>query len=68
MNGPDLVEQLSRTRQDLPVLYMSGYTQDSILRHGALGRATHLICKPFTAVDLARKVRLILDSSLKPPK
>jgi CheY-like chemotaxis protein len=60
--GPALVDELVRNRPDLPVLYMSGYTQNTILRYGPLGRAAHLICKPFTAADLTAKVREILDA------
>ena len=41
---------------------MSGYTDNVIVHHGMLERGTHLIEKPFSAIDLARRVRQVLDS------
>jgi hypothetical protein len=43
------------------VLYMSGYTDDAVLRRGLLGSDTAFLQKPFGSVDLARKVRQLLD-------
>jgi hypothetical protein len=45
---------------------MSGYTDDAIVHHGTLDPGTHFITKPFTAADLARKVREVLDSDANP--
>ncbi len=52
MSGPDLTERLRSTRPGLAVLYMSGYTDDALGRHGALIPGTLLVQKPFTAANL----------------
>ena len=46
MSGRDLAEALWRKRPDTRVLFMSGYTEEAISRHGVLARGTHLISKP----------------------
>jgi CheY-like chemotaxis protein len=61
MNGPQLAARLTALQPGLRVLYMSGYTGESIARHGVLEHGTHLLQKPFTPDDLARKVRAVLD-------
>ncbi|HKP22806.1 MAG TPA: response regulator [Dongiaceae bacterium] len=61
MNGTVLAREAQRRRQDLKVLYMSGYTADAIIHHGVLEKGVHLLTKPFRKVELARKVRLVLD-------
>jgi YesN/AraC family two-component response regulator len=61
MNGHALAEAVRRFRPDVKVLYMSGYTDDAIARHGVLDPGTVLLQKPFTPAALARKVREVLD-------
>jgi CheY-like chemotaxis protein len=61
MSGRELAEHLLAARPDLKVLYMSGYTNDVIARHGLLDSATALLQKPFTQESLGRKVRAVLD-------
>ena len=61
MSGRALAQELSKTRPTLKVLYMSGYTDDAIVHHGVLDAGTHFLGKPFTAADLTRKVREVLD-------
>jgi PAS domain S-box-containing protein len=62
MSGRQLAEELTRIRPQLKVLYMSGYTDDAIVRHGLLDASLNFIQKPFDAASAARKVREVLDS------
>ena len=62
MSGRELGERIRLHRPDLRILYMSGYTDDAILRHGVLVDGIPFLQKPFTAEVLARKVREVLDS------
>jgi CheY-like chemotaxis protein len=67
LSGQRLAERLRSTRPDLNVLYMSGYTDDAIVRHGVLTPGTHLLEKPFSATTLAAKVREALDAARHEP-
>ena len=62
MSGRELGELLSSSRPDMKVLYMSGYTDDAIVRHGLMDERLQFIEKPFTTDALARKVRQVLDA------
>jgi CheY-like chemotaxis protein len=48
-------------RPGLKVLYISGYTDDEVLQRGLRGADLGLLRKPFTAEDLVRRVREVLD-------
>jgi CheY-like chemotaxis protein len=61
MNGTALAREAQRRRPQLKVLYMSGYTANAIVHHGVLDKGVHLLTKPFRKVELARKVRQVLD-------
>jgi len=61
MGGKQLAERLSAIRPETKVLFMSGYTDDAIVRHGVLEKGTQFISKPFTIAALTRKVREVLD-------
>jgi CheY-like chemotaxis protein len=61
MSGRELGERIRLQRPDLRILYMSGYTDDAILRQGVLEDRIPFLPKPFTAEALARKVREALD-------
>jgi CheY-like chemotaxis protein len=63
MGGRALAEQVAKARPSLKVLYMSGYTDDAIVHHGVLDAGTAFIGKPFTAVELTRKVREVLGEA-----
>jgi DNA-binding NtrC family response regulator len=60
-SGPQLFDRAARNRPNLRVLYMSGYTDDAVSRERLLAPGVAFIQKPFTAEDLARKVREVLD-------
>jgi FixJ family two-component response regulator len=65
MNGRALAQALSKARPALEDLYMSGYADDAIVHHGVLDAGTQFLAKPFTAADMARKVREVLDEDPK---
>ena len=56
-SGRALAERLRPLRPELQVLYMSGYTNEAIVRHGVLEPDTMFIQKPFTPAALGHKVR-----------
>jgi signal transduction histidine kinase/response regulator of citrate/malate metabolism len=62
MSGRELADRLGRICPGLKVLFMSGYTDNAIVHHGVLDEGTHFIAKPFSAQDLLRKVRAVLES------
>jgi len=62
MSGRELAERVLTIRPTLPVLFMSGYTDDAIVRHGLLDETLNFIQKPFDSASVARKVREVLDS------
>jgi DNA-binding NtrC family response regulator len=62
MSGKVLAEQLAPQRPEMRVLYMSGYTDDAIVHHGALEEGIAFLPKPFAPDALAFKVREILDA------
>ena len=62
MSGRDLAEAVKTSHPNIRILYMFGYTDDAVLRHGVLEPGNHFIQKPFRPVDLVRKVRLVLDT------
>jgi signal transduction histidine kinase len=62
MNGREFVEAIHGRTPGIPVLYMSGYTDDDILRRGLNDSSVAFLQKPFNAKSLARLVRSVLDA------
>jgi two-component system cell cycle sensor histidine kinase/response regulator CckA len=62
IGGHELSESLKSMRRDLRVLYVSGYTDDTMMRHGVSDANVAILPKPFTPKDLTRKVRDVLDA------
>jgi DNA-binding NarL/FixJ family response regulator len=62
MSGPELAKRLAKARPEMKVLCMSGYTDDSIVRHGVLATRLAFLQKPITPEALTTKVREVLDS------
>ncbi len=60
-SGPELTRQVAAVRPGLKVIFMSGYTEDTIAHHGILNPGIAFLNKPFTADTLGRKVREVLD-------
>jgi CheY-like chemotaxis protein len=62
MSGPQVAEQMLKRRPELKVLYLSGYTDDAVVRHGVLKGQAPFLQKPFSAGTLSQKVREVLDA------
>ncbi|OGG54796.1 MAG: hypothetical protein A3F84_21795 [Candidatus Handelsmanbacteria bacterium RIFCSPLOWO2_12_FULL_64_10] len=62
LNGRELAERLKPLRPDMKVLYMSGYTEDEVVRQGALETSAAFLQKPFAPNDLLRKVHETMDN------
>jgi len=62
VGGRQLADQLCARRPETKVLFMSGYTNDSIIRHGVVDSAVELLQKPFTRVSLLRRIRGMFDT------
>jgi two-component system cell cycle sensor histidine kinase/response regulator CckA len=62
MSGPQLAKRLEPRRTDMKILFMSGYTDDSIVRHGVLEATMAYLPKPLTMRSVIVKVRQVLDA------
>jgi DNA-binding NarL/FixJ family response regulator len=62
MGGRELAERLAVLRPEMRVLFMSGYTDDAILRHGIMDKDIAFLQKPFTSESLVRKVAEVLQA------
>jgi PAS domain S-box-containing protein len=60
MSGKTLAEELRARWPDIRVLFMSGYPNEVILRHGVMDSAVNYLGKPFTPAELAAKVREVM--------
>jgi two-component system, cell cycle sensor histidine kinase and response regulator CckA len=63
MNGRELAQQVVSMRPDINVVFMSGYTDDVMIHHGALDSRVTFLQKPITPDVLTRKLRQVLDDS-----
>jgi len=61
MNGRELANHMLSLHPEMRCLYMSGYSGDTISRHGVLDEGVHFIQKPFSTSDLTTMVRRVLD-------
>jgi DNA-binding NarL/FixJ family response regulator len=61
MSGPELARRLTASRPEMKVLCMSGYTDDSIVRHGVIEARLAYLQKPITPESLTTRVREVLD-------
>ena len=64
MHGADLAAQLTAVRPGLAVIYVSGFTEDSVIRGGVVAEGVHFLPKPYRAEDLLRTVRRVLDGAV----
>ncbi|HEY7315042.1 MAG TPA: ATP-binding protein, partial [Gemmataceae bacterium] len=61
LSGSALAERLIVERPDLKILFMSGFTDSALFRHGVISGEVECLLKPFTPTALAEKVREVLD-------
>ena len=60
VSGRVLADRVREKLPHLPVLFTTGYTQNAIVHQGRLDPNVHLLTKPYTQQELARKVRELL--------
>jgi two-component SAPR family response regulator len=61
MSGRELAQQLKGLYPQMKVLFISGYTSDSVVRHGLLTAEIEFLPKPFSLGKLASKIREVLE-------
>jgi signal transduction histidine kinase/ActR/RegA family two-component response regulator len=66
MSGAKLAEQARRLRPGIKVLFTTGYTRNAIVHNGVLDAGVHVLSKPFTLEQLARKIAEVLDAPVPP--
>ena len=64
MSGAQVAAQARALRPEIKVLFTTGYARNAIIHHGRLDKGVQLITKPFSAIELAGKVRDVLDGML----
>lgn len=62
LSGRDLANRVTARYPAVKVIFTSGYTDDAIAHHGVLDEGTDFLSKPYTGVELTRKVREVLDA------
>jgi CheY-like chemotaxis protein len=63
MSGRELVEQLKKFRPSVPVLFMSGYTDDALVHHGVRSSEAHFLQKPVEPRALLNTIAILLDQA-----
>ena len=63
MGGAELARRMTEQRPETKVLYVSGYTNDEVVRRGIRNLGPIFVQKPFTPEDLMLRVRGVLDST-----
>ncbi len=63
MDGPQLAQSVSTHWPDLKIIFMSGYSQNAARNHDRVAPDAHLLSKPFRKIDLATRVREVLDAA-----
>jgi PAS domain S-box-containing protein len=64
MSGAKLAEDLAAERPHMKVLFVSGYAENTVLRHGKIDVTSRFLQKPFSLKVLARKIREVLDADV----
>jgi CheY-like chemotaxis protein len=63
MSGPQVAIQLAAERPDMKTLFVSGYAENTVLRHGNIDVTERFLSKPFSLSTLANKIRDVLETS-----
>ena len=63
MGGLELASRVVALRPEIRVLYMSGYTDEAVVRDGLVADDVDFLQKPFTLEELAAKIRSVLDAA-----
>ena len=66
-SGRQLADILASTRPQMRVLFMSGYTEEAVVRHGVQEANVAFLQKPFDSISLTRKVRLKRPTMIRAP-
>jgi FixJ family two-component response regulator len=66
MSGRTLSERVTSLRSETRVLFMSGYSDDAMMRHGVQAEGKQFIQKPFSIDALAAKIRETLETAMAP--
>ena len=61
MNGRQLADAVRDSRQDLPILFITGYAENAVLNQGHLSKGMEVMTKPFEILELARRVEALLS-------
>lgn len=61
MDGPTLIREIRKTRPELKVIFISGYTEDRLREQFEAGEVIHFLSKPFTLKQLAQKVKEVIE-------
>lgn len=67
LTGPEMLELARAIRPDIPFIYISGFTDRTLVQHGVLDEEVPILLKPFTRDELAARIRALLDH-LSDPK
>jgi len=65
IGGAELVKRCLGGDREMPVIYMSGYTDEAVVRHGILEKDVEFIQKPFSPSDLVQKIHRVLKKDRK---
>ncbi|MEZ4280649.1 MAG: PAS domain S-box protein [Myxococcota bacterium] len=67
ISGPEIARQARALRPELRVLYMSGFTDETLTQHGLSSLEPDLLAKPFSSATVLARVRQLLDAPAPPP-
>ena len=68
VDGRAVGERLTALRPGIRVLFMSGYTDDMVMKRGIRSQQTDFLQKPFTPEQLVRRIREVLDARVSAPR